>query len=82
MEESLCLCVCMCVCVCVCVCPAGSRRCQTEEVSDGGGAEEVSDEEVSLMERGALYSADLWEKCVRCRVEEEEEEEELEKGTR
>ena len=35
-----------------------------EEVSDGCGAEEVSDKEVSVMERGALYSPDLWEKCV------------------
>lgn len=48
----------------VCVCPTGSRRCQMEEVNDGGGAEEVSDMEVSVMERGALYSSDLWEKCV------------------
>ena len=47
-----------------CVCPTGSRRCQMEEVSDGCGAEEVSDKEVSVMERGALYSPDLWEKCV------------------
>lgn len=36
-EESLCL------CTSVCVCPTGSRRCQMEEVSDGGGAKEVSD---------------------------------------
>lgn len=35
-----------------------------EELSDGGWAREVSDKEVSVMERRALYGADLWEKCV------------------
>lgn len=37
----------------MCVCPTGSRRCQTEEVSDGGEAEKVSVKEVSVMERGS-----------------------------
>lgn len=35
-----------------------------EEVNDGGGAAEVSDEEGSVMERGALNAGGLWEKSV------------------
>lgn len=47
-----------------------------EEVNDGGGAAEVSDEEGSVMERGALNAGGLWEKRVCYTVEEEEEEHE------
>lgn len=46
-----------------------------EEVNDGGGAAEVSDEEGWVMERGALNAGGLWEKRARYTVEEEEEHE-------
>lgn len=45
-----------------------------EEVNDGGGAAEVSDEEGWVMERGALNAGGLWEKRARYTVEEEEHE--------
>lgn len=35
-----------------------------EEVNDGGGAVEVSDEEGWVMERGAVNAGGLWEKPV------------------
>lgn len=54
------------------VCPTGSRRCQTEEVSGGGEAEEVS-VKVSVMERGSLCSAELWGKWGRGGVQGDEE---------
>lgn len=46
-----------------------------EEVNDGGGAAEVSDEEGSVMERGALNAGGLWEKRACYTVVEEEEHE-------
>lgn len=51
-----------------------------EEVNDGGGAAEVSDEEGWVMERGALNAGGLWEKRARYTVEEEEEEHEKQGG--
>lgn len=47
-----------------------------EEVNDGGGAAEVSDEEGWVMERGALNAGGLWEKRACYTLEEEEEEHE------
>lgn len=52
-----------------------------EEVNDGGGAAEVSDEEGLVMERGALNAGGLWEKRV-CYTVEEEEEHEKQRGGR
>lgn len=50
-----------------------------EEVNDGGGAAEVSDEEGWVMESGALNAGGLWEKRACYTLEEEEEEDEHEK---
>ena len=69
------------------MCPTGSRRCQTEEVSGGDEAAEVSVKKVSVMERGRFYTAPAcgrsdaelrrrrWKKDSREAKEEEEEEE-------
>lgn len=74
-----CVCVCVkCVYVRLCVRSTRLRRCQMEEVNDGYRVAEVSDEKGWMMERGALYEADLCEKCMWCTVEEEKEKQEEE----